>query len=168
MYARKSRKTGFTLVEILIVVVILGILAAIVIPQFTNASESAKASSLVTQLQSIRSQLELYQVQHNGAYPDLVNSDPQWEQFTQYTNTDGDVSATKDVDAGFKWGPYMQQPPANGFQNGSTTVVALTATPGASDAWCYDMDTGTIKAAISTAIATKVDMLGRDDDFIYY
>ena len=36
------KKTGFTLVEILIVVIILGILAAIVIPQFTSASESAK------------------------------------------------------------------------------------------------------------------------------
>lgn len=49
----KTRK-GFTLVEILIVVVILGILAAIVIPQFTNASEEAKQNSLRSNLQSIR------------------------------------------------------------------------------------------------------------------
>ncbi len=56
---RTTRKGGFTLVEILIVVIILGILAAIVIPQFTSASESAKASSLVSQMQTIRSQLEL-------------------------------------------------------------------------------------------------------------
>ena len=46
MSTRVQKAKGFTLVEILIVVVILGILAAIVIPQFTNASESAKASSL--------------------------------------------------------------------------------------------------------------------------
>ncbi|MHC4363321.1 MAG: type IV pilin protein, partial [Planctomycetota bacterium] len=39
-------QSGFTLVEILIVVVILGILAAIVIPQFTDASTEAKMSSL--------------------------------------------------------------------------------------------------------------------------
>ena len=58
MLARKQVARGFTLVEILIVVVILGILAAIVIPQFTNASETAKASSLAAQLQTIRSQLE--------------------------------------------------------------------------------------------------------------
>ncbi|MEL7087296.1 MAG: prepilin-type N-terminal cleavage/methylation domain-containing protein, partial [Planctomycetota bacterium] len=63
MSARTLKAKGFTLVEILIVVVILGILAAIVIPQFTSASESAKASSLVTQLQSLRSQLELYQLE---------------------------------------------------------------------------------------------------------
>ena len=44
---------GFTLVEILIVVVILGILAAIVIPQFTEASTEAKLSSLCSDLQTI-------------------------------------------------------------------------------------------------------------------
>jgi general secretion pathway protein G len=63
---RSSR--GFTLIEILIVVVILGILAAIVIPQFTDASQEAAASNLRSQLQTIRSQIELYNVQ-NPATP---------------------------------------------------------------------------------------------------
>ena len=79
----KRREQGFTLVEILIVVVILGILAAIVIPQFTNASETARASSLNTQLQSIRSQLELYQLQHNGEYP------PEATLFKPFDQRDG-------------------------------------------------------------------------------
>ena len=43
---RNVRKGGFTLVEILIVVIILGILAAIVIPNFTNASTDARRASL--------------------------------------------------------------------------------------------------------------------------
>ena len=51
-------RTGFTLVEILIVVVILGILAAIVIPQFTGATQDAKAGNLKAQLVSIQSQIE--------------------------------------------------------------------------------------------------------------
>lgn len=64
----KGRRRGFTLIEILIVVVILGILAAIVIPQFSSASNEAAVSSVRSQLQTLRSQVELYRVQNNG-YP---------------------------------------------------------------------------------------------------
>ena len=65
--SNRSRR-GFTLIEILIVVVILGILAAIIIPQFTNAADDASISSARTQLQSMRSQIELYRARE-GAYP---------------------------------------------------------------------------------------------------
>jgi general secretion pathway protein G len=64
---RKPR--GFTLIEILIVVVILGILAAIVVPQFTNASQEATASSIRSQLQTLRGQIELYRVRNAGTLP---------------------------------------------------------------------------------------------------
>ena len=60
-------RQGFTLIEILIVVVILGILAAIVIPQFTDASQEAAEANLRSQLQTIRSQIELYNVQNPGS-----------------------------------------------------------------------------------------------------
>ena len=58
--------------EILIVVIILGILAAIVIPQFTNASQNARESSLQSTLQTLRSQIQLYKLQHSDALPDLI------------------------------------------------------------------------------------------------
>lgn len=57
-------RSGFTLVEILIVVVILGILAAIVIPQFTSASDEAKQSALRSNLQTMRAQIELYKIKN--------------------------------------------------------------------------------------------------------
>jgi type II secretion system protein G len=66
---RNPVKRGFTLIEILIVVVILGILAAIIVPQFTNAAQDAGVSSARSQLQTMRSQIELYRVQNNGAAP---------------------------------------------------------------------------------------------------
>ena len=68
-------RSGFTLVEILIVVVILGILAAIVIPQFTSASTEAKESALMSDIQSMRSQIELYKIQHNDLLPGEIGTD---------------------------------------------------------------------------------------------
>ena len=66
---RNPVKRGFTLIEILIVVVILGILAAIIVPQFTDAAQDAGVSSARSQLQTMRSQIELFRVQKNGAVP---------------------------------------------------------------------------------------------------
>jgi prepilin-type N-terminal cleavage/methylation domain-containing protein len=62
-------RKGFTLVELLIVVVILGILAAVVVPQFTNATSEATAGNLKAQLTSIQNQIELYAARNNGTYP---------------------------------------------------------------------------------------------------
>ena len=66
-------RRGFTLIEILIVVVILGILAAVVVPQFTNASEDANDAAVRSQLQPLRGQIELYRAQV-GADPDLITT----------------------------------------------------------------------------------------------
>lgn len=68
-------KRGFTLIEILIVVVILGILAAIVIPQFTDASQQASASTVKSTLQTLRSQVELYRVKNSGTMPGTFPDD---------------------------------------------------------------------------------------------
>ena len=62
MKCHRSR-SGFTLVEILIVAVILGILAAVVVPQFSDATTDAKSSVMTSNLQSLWAQAELYQAQ---------------------------------------------------------------------------------------------------------
>lgn len=66
---RRTVRKAFTLVEILIVVVILGILAAIVVPQFTNATQDAEAGNLKAQLSSLNRQIELYRARNNGQLP---------------------------------------------------------------------------------------------------
>lgn len=65
-------RKAFTLIEILIVVIILGILAAIVVPQFTSATEEAQISNMQSTLQTIRNQTELYRVRNNGQFPDFM------------------------------------------------------------------------------------------------
>src|SRR3982750_3933375 len=101
MKGYRTNKRGFTLVEILIVVIILGILAAIVIPQFTNASQDARKNSLTSQLQTIRSQVELYKLQHRDKLPDVTAS---WDKLTKKTDEDG--SLTNADPTLLKFGPY--------------------------------------------------------------
>ena len=107
---KMKAKSGFTLVEILIVVVILGILAAVVIPQFTEASTEAKTSSLCTDLQTMRSQIELYKVQHNDDMPGAGGAD-----FIESLIGKTDVAG--DVDAAGAYGPYLQKIPMNQFND---------------------------------------------------
>lgn len=69
---KQTVRKGFTLVEILIVVVILGILAAIVVPQFTNATQDAQAGNLKAQLDTLNNQIELYRARNNQYPADLI------------------------------------------------------------------------------------------------
>jgi general secretion pathway protein G len=64
-----NSRRGFSLVEILIVVFILGILSAMVIPQFSSATSESQQRNLQAQLQSINNTVELYKSQRRGAYP---------------------------------------------------------------------------------------------------
>jgi general secretion pathway protein G len=134
-------KRGFTLVEILIVVVILGILAAIVIPQFTQASTEAKNNSLASDLQTLRSQIELYKVQHNDSPPVLATFANQMVYCSDITGAvAGTPSKTR---AGiYQFGPYLERVPENPF-NGSATLAAAAAT---GVGWAYTEATGEIHA----------------------
>lgn len=136
---KHRRNSGFTLVEILIVVVILGILAAIVIPQFTNASGEAIKGSLVSQLRTINSQVELYRVRNNGTFPDADEDSPMLGE-----DNDG-------------WGilvseSYLKEAPVNGY-TGQALIVAGTvddaiAVDNTSDnGWYWDADESEVFAA---------------------
>jgi general secretion pathway protein G len=130
-------KSGFTLVEILIVVVILGILAAIVIPQFTEASTEAKTSSLCTDLQTVRSQIELYKIQHNDQLPGAGTAT--WvEAMTGKTDVAGAV--------GTDYGPYLQKIPTNQFNDLNTVRLGGAAAGANTDGWRFDSTTGAFQA----------------------
>ncbi|HTW94824.1 MAG TPA: prepilin-type N-terminal cleavage/methylation domain-containing protein [Tepidisphaeraceae bacterium] len=133
-----ARASGFTLVEILIVVVILGILAAIVIPQFGSASTDARDSSLTSQLQTINSQLTLYKLNHNDSLPDLL--DNQWAQLTSATDITG---STTPASGATTYGPYLQTAPVNPLTN-SNTIMNISAAPNSSAGWFFDPTAGII------------------------
>jgi len=137
---RAQVRKAFTLVEILIVVVILGILAAIVIPQFTSASEDAQISSAESQLQTVRNQIELYRVRNNGTAPAVADLFDDSEADLDEEPVGGWIGVIN-ID-------YLRTPPVNP-RTGTSTVVAGTAAPtdaveAEDDGWVYDADTGRI------------------------
>ncbi len=143
-------KSGFTLVEILIVVVILGILAAIVIPQFTEASTEAKTSRVASDLQMLRSQIELFKVQHGDLYPgqsSTVSGTPTAAQCAAAllgkSDSNGDAN-----DAG-PLGPYMQKIPTNPFANSNqdtiTPVDSGTNPKNETYGWWLNITSGSIQ-----------------------
>ena len=154
----QSRKcSGFTLVELLIVVIILAILAAIVVPQFATSTDDAKDAALDSTLANIRDVLDLYFAQH-GEYPAALadgKSGPNTEaafisQLSRYTDGDGISQDIKD--AAHPYGPYLKLPqvPKEPMTNSRSIALinigslAMTADAGDLGGWKYDSITGKI------------------------
>ena len=113
-----KNQSGFTLIEILIVVILLGILATIIIPQISVSTDDAKLNTLTTNLSQLRNSIEIYYYQHKNVYPAATVPDTVPEgacgtpalvficQLTRYTDEDGNISNTKAGD--YKYGPYIK------------------------------------------------------------
>lgn len=132
-----NRRNGFTLVEILIVVVILGILAALVVPQFSSATQDALRSSLARQVQMINQQIELYRIGNDGVLPTADPDDPMGEGGTKSG-----------------WGAlisfeYLKEQPYNAFTKSFLLAEGDFATAAADlhtsdNGWYYDQTDGLI------------------------
>lgn len=114
---------GFTLVELLIVVVILGILAAVVIPQFSDASASTEASALRADLQIMRDAVQRYALEHGGNYPGSLTA------IARYTNMSGTMAGNRT--AVYKYGKYVSELPRcpTGPSKGATGWAAIGNNP---------------------------------------
>jgi general secretion pathway protein G len=136
-------QSGFTLVELLIVVIILGILAAVVIPQFNTAAAESKEAALASNLATIRQAIELYKVQHNDTFPTASIE----TQLTSGTDVTGA--------AGTKYGPYIRNAfptnPITGSKVIVTTMPANAAAAAAAGGWAYAAATGEFRANVTGA-----------------
>jgi len=136
------RRSAFTLIEVLIVVVIMAILAATIIPQFTDSTKDAKASTVKFNLATLRSQIQLYRTQHNGINPTATLAE---------LTTTTDLSGTVGTGSNFVYGPYLREIPYNPFTN-SKAVKTITTDPAAvgdvtggnGGGWIYNATTGNV------------------------
>ncbi len=156
---------GFTLVELLIVVIILAILAAIVVPQFSSATRDTQESALDANLAGMRNAIELFKVQHNdwpgagatGAGGDCTGGtkgvglagtkEAFSEHLTQFSDKLGNTCT---VQFGtYKFGPYIRKAmPMDPVTDKTDIVVTALGTPivpsAATGGWAYDTKSGQI------------------------
>jgi len=131
-----SRRAGFTLVELLIVVVILGVVAAVAIPQFRESTRASREATSLSNLATLRLAIELYKVQHDDRYPGsrIVS------QLLGRTGIDGLP--------GNRFGPYLRGDiptnPLNG-RNDIEILPHIPATPASSKGWLYGLRSGEIR-----------------------
>jgi prepilin-type N-terminal cleavage/methylation domain-containing protein len=141
--SKTSCRSGFTLIEVLIVVVIMAVLAATIIPQFASSTKDAQTSTVNFNATTLRSQIELYRANHLQAYPTITNY--ALPQLTSTTDINGNIG----TGAAFTYGPYLATVPSNPFSNLNT--IGPVPTPGTPPTtgdgkygYVYDVTTGNI------------------------
>jgi prepilin-type N-terminal cleavage/methylation domain-containing protein len=167
----QQRERGFTLVELLIVVIILGILSAIVVPQFNVSTRDAKEAALDANLSVLRTAIAMYQAQHSN-YPGATTAVPGAgvtcsspgvastgtagtaqaviDQLTLATDSNGYACSIGDA-VRFRYGPYIRKglpnEPISG--KGSLASELTVTTSGAAvnpssttGGWAYDTRSG--------------------------
>ncbi|HEX2974086.1 MAG TPA: type II secretion system protein [Tepidisphaeraceae bacterium] len=147
--ATSRRARGFTLVEMLIVMVALGVLSAIVLPRFSDASHIARANTLKDELRYLRTQVAMFKAQHEGVAPGYPKGNtqaiPTAEDFRQQMTSASDARCNMgEPSPAYQFGPYLQKMPQNPL-NGLDTVwvvpndqpAAKAVKPDDSTGWIY-------------------------------
>ena len=132
----KKAKKGFTLIELMIVVAIIGILAAIAIPRFAQMLEKSREGATKGNLAGIRSAVSIYYSEREGTWPgDLTTA------FTSY---------------------LYPIPPAKASPCGNSTAVATAATPpnAMGTGWCFITDPAGVYAGNVFVGTTATDTKG--------
>jgi len=145
-------KRAFSIAELMIVLAVLGILAAIVVPHFWSYTTQAKEAVAKDHLRLLRSAIELYAAQHRGVPPGYKGDDPQTHPSSIYFQQQTVLA-----------GNYLRKIPENPFNNLDTMNVlgnseAFPAEATGDYGWLYQPATKTI----------RLDWQGTDKDGIRY
>lgn len=154
---KSKRASAFTLVEILIVVVLLGILAAIVIPAVGGSGMAARESAMAQDLKLLQRYILIYKCHHQEVSPGYPGGNsaaaPTEAAFrAQALLASNEAGQTAVIGTpGFDRGPYLQKIPVNPI-NGLDTVTMLAngasfpANANGSTGWIYLAETGEVRS----------------------
>ncbi|MCJ7777757.1 MAG: type II secretion system GspH family protein [Sedimentisphaerales bacterium] len=145
-------KRALSLVELMIILAVIGILAAIIVPQFQESSSEAREAVAKDHLRILRSTIELYTARHSGAAPgyenDIAGTEPNSAYFIQQTVLSG---------------KFFRTMPKNPFNNLDTINMIGDSEPFPPEAsgnfgWVYQPASMTI----------RLDWRGEDKDGLRY
>jgi len=126
-WGKYKRHVAFTLVELVMIMVVIGLLAAIIVPRYATQRENAKKAVTQANLETLRTAINLYYAK-NGSYPDGPTFNT---LMTTGTN------------------PYLAEIPPDGFSlANSPSAIIVSSSPtcpcGSDGGWCYDAIGGKI------------------------
>jgi general secretion pathway protein G len=149
------KKRGFTLIELMIVVSILGILAAIVLPHFQDHQQQARRAAAKDTLRKVPTQIELYKLDHNGLAPGFLGTGQASDsmiinQFVGTSAPNGMATSSRVPAGQYVHGPYLDRMPVNPF-NGKNKIRSISEATAFADAidpnfgWLYKKETAEIR-----------------------
>lgn len=157
----RIRRAAFTLVEVMMVIAALAIIAGVVVPQVTTIIDDAKNSAMLRDLREITGAIERYRMEHNGAAPDLIQSQT-LIQLVSKTDVDGNIGSGPE----FIYGPYLEKVPPNQLNNVRRVFRVNSAPPSnltSRVGWVYHPDSGQIWAGLYNGvvdISAMPDLIG--------
>jgi type II secretory pathway pseudopilin PulG len=161
-------RPAFALMELIIFVVVVGLLATVVIPQFTSDKKVSRQNLLKDDLQYLRTQIAVYRAQHQDVSPGYAQGcelvEPNARAFADQLTLHSDINCNLSANASpaFPYGPYIKQLPVNPFNNSSDLIIVPNdqpiPAPGGPAGWIY-------KAQTQEMIA---NLPGKDDSGIPY
>lgn len=163
--SRHNSQRAFTLVEILIVVVILGILAAMVVPKLSNATQISRENTLRDDMRFLRTQITVFASQHGDVFPGFpggnLSSTPTATDFiTQLTSySDAVCNTSANGSTTYCFGPYLSRMPDNPLNSLSTVLIVSgtgVMTPDGTTGWLYQPKTGQILPNLAGNDSTNV------------
>ena len=164
------------MLELLIVIIILGVLASVAVPQFLGGTEDAEDATLRQQLRDLNTAMEVYKHQHGGRLPGTVSAATGLavsneaeaatalrQQLLGYSNARGLVST--DRASGYTFGPYLNKIPMNP-RNGKRSIVADITTDDLSRLSTDGTDSGWRAYVLLGIVIANDGALVRDVDHV--